>query len=181
MAREIRPDAAALCVQFALRKLLKPFAWAQCPMESRAAELQPPVTFIYGENDWMDPSAGERICKMLRAAAPAAAGSSAIDSAGIPAVPEVSASAGRTPGGSYRNKVLYIDDASHFPFMEKPDVFNEMLLDVAGYCLPGAAAAQGQRVGAAAAGTAGAHHGVVVDESGEGVTLDALETAFVDT
>lgn len=164
--------ATLVCVQFALRKLLKPFAWAHCPMENRAAALHPPVTFIYGENDWMDPAAGERICKTLGAAAPAAGG----DGAGIPAAPGASAA-----GGAYRNKVLYISDTSHFPFMEKPDVFNEMLLDVAGYCLPGAAAAQAQRAGAAAAGAAGGHHGVIVDESSEGVSLDALEAAFVDT
>lgn len=166
--------------EFALRKLLKPFAWAQYAMERRTSELRPPVTFIYGENDWMDPAAGERICKHLQAAAPDSGSAGGSGSAGIPAVsaqPAASAPAGgrEAHGGAYRNRVLYIDDTSHFPFMEKPEVFNGMLLDVVGHCLPGGGAGSG-----AASAAGAAHHGVVADESNQGVTVDALEATFVD-
>lgn len=146
-------------------------------MEDRAADLEAPVTFIYGENDWMDPSAGERICKMLQAAAPVATES------GIPAIPgRGSAAAPHTAGagGRYRNRVLYVADTSHFPFMEKPDVFNELLADVVGHCLTRGAGAGTGTAGAEAAADVG-HHGVVVDESDAGVTVEALEAAFVDS
>lgn len=170
-------------MQFALRKLLKPFAWAQSALEARFSALRPPVTFIYGENDWMDPAAGERICKRLQATAAGGAPSDGggSGSAGIPAVMDAqgrgnSGHRGSGDGGAYRNKVLYIEDTSHFPFMEKPDEFNGMLLDVVGHCLRAPEAESG------AAGAAGAvaHHGVIVDESNQGVTVDALEAAFVD-
>lgn len=32
-----------------------PGAWAHAPLEKRLHELQVPVTFIYGETDWMRP------------------------------------------------------------------------------------------------------------------------------
>ena len=53
-------------VQFALPLLLKPFAWAIAPMENRLDALKPPLTFIYGDQDWMDPEAANRICERLK-------------------------------------------------------------------------------------------------------------------
>ena len=34
--------------EFALRHLLEPFAWPRAPLEERMAELDVPITFIYG-------------------------------------------------------------------------------------------------------------------------------------
>ena len=141
-------------MQFALRKLLKPFAWAQAPLEHRIAGLKPPVTFIYGANDWMDPDAAHRICKTL-AAQPGASGA-----AGVP----------------HNREVHFIEDTGHFAFLERPAAFNELLLDVVRHCLPAddAAAVAGKPQ------PSGEHHGVPVDESDGGVSLGAIEAAFVD-
>ena len=68
--------------------------------------LQPPITFIYGEHDWMDPAAGKRICKRLAAR---------------PKQP---------PAVKHQNEVYFIADTGHFPFLEKPRLFDELLLNV---------------------------------------------------
>lgn len=143
-------------LQFALRKLLKPFAWAHAPLEHRVAELKPPVTFIYGENDWMDPDAAQRICDTL-STQPTASG----NGADVP----------------HNRKVLFIEDTGHFAFLERPEEFNELLLEVVRHCLPeGDAAAAGGKARAS-----GEHHGAPLDESDQGVSLGAIEAAFVDT
>ena len=65
-----------------------------------------------GTNDWMDSAAALRICDTLRAQeAPAA------------------------QGVKHANEVLYVQNAGHFPFLEKPSAFDAVLLDVLAWCL----------------------------------------------
>lgn len=40
--------------EFALGTIMRPGAWAKEPLHARLRDLQMPVTFIYGQNDWMD-------------------------------------------------------------------------------------------------------------------------------
>ncbi|KAL2916912.1 hypothetical protein HK105_203691 [Polyrhizophydium stewartii] len=40
--------------EFALAHLLAPGAWAYSPLHDRLKQLRMPVTFIYGDHDWMD-------------------------------------------------------------------------------------------------------------------------------
>ena len=49
--------------EHALRYLLAPGAWAHVPLQSRMDELDIPLTFIYGQKDWMNWKAGDSICK----------------------------------------------------------------------------------------------------------------------
>lgn len=51
-------NAFASCLQ-------APGAWAHAPLLERLAELKVPVTFIYGESDWMNPAAGQAVAQKL--------------------------------------------------------------------------------------------------------------------
>lgn len=52
--------------EYALPKLLAPGAWAREPLLPALAALRAPVTFIYGERDWMDWRAGEAAAAHVR-------------------------------------------------------------------------------------------------------------------
>ena len=45
--------------------LQAPGAWAHAPLQERLAELKVPITFIYGEHDWMQPAAGQALADKL--------------------------------------------------------------------------------------------------------------------
>lgn len=51
--------------EYALRHILAPGAWAHAPLAERLQELKVPVTFIYGEHDWMNPAAGAAVAQQL--------------------------------------------------------------------------------------------------------------------
>lgn len=40
--------------EYALGTLMRPGAWAKLPLHDRLPDLSMPVTFVYGEDDWMD-------------------------------------------------------------------------------------------------------------------------------
>lgn len=98
-------------VQFALRHILEPIAWAKAPFEDRATSLKVPLTFIYGENDWMDPEAGKRICKAL----------AAIHTKRNGTAPRLRPK---------QNECLVIEHSGHHTYMESPEEFNEILLEI---------------------------------------------------
>lgn len=54
--------------EYCLAHLLLPGAWARLPIATRAADLRKelPVSFIYGESDWMDVEAGRDVVRRLR-------------------------------------------------------------------------------------------------------------------
>ena len=64
---------------------------------------QVPVTFIYGEGDWMDPKGGARVCKEIR------------EERGQ-----------LTPADL---QVTSIPQAGHYPFLDQPDLFMKALLE----------------------------------------------------
>lgn len=52
--------------EFALKHILEPFGWPREALEGRLEALgSTPVTFVYGQHDWMDPKHGVRVCKQL--------------------------------------------------------------------------------------------------------------------
>ncbi|BDA50675.1 (Lyso)-N-acylphosphatidylethanolamine lipase [Coccomyxa sp. Obi] len=51
--------------EHALRHLLAPFARAKHPLEGRLQHIKVPVTFIYGDADWMEPAAGQRVARAV--------------------------------------------------------------------------------------------------------------------
>ncbi|KAL3155811.1 hypothetical protein ABBQ32_012824 [Trebouxia sp. C0010 RCD-2024] len=89
--------------EHALRHILKPFAWAHNPLEPQLQHLKVPVTFIYGESDWMDPKGGARVCKEIR------------EERGQ-----------LTPADLL---VTSIPHAGHYPFLDQPELFMKALLE----------------------------------------------------
>eukprot|EP00899_Mesostigma_viride_P009186 jgi/Mesvir1/18269/Mv09538-RA.1 len=55
------PASAELC----LNKIFHPGAYARRPLFERLRELKVPTSFIYGENDWMNPRAGMEVAKTM--------------------------------------------------------------------------------------------------------------------
>ena len=134
-------------------------------MEHRIAGLKPPVTFIYGSNDWMDPAAAERMCKTLQQEQDASGRSNGQH-----------AHNGKSVIATHRNEVLFVADAGHFVFMEQPAAFDEMLLDVLAHLLP-------ERHASRLAGKQKSveYHGVPVDEGSKGVSAHDIEAAFIES
>lgn len=110
--------------EFALRHLLAPFAWPHAAIEDRAHLLGSiPITFIYGEQDWMDSRWGERLAKALRAT--------------------------REPAFEADLQVLKTPNAGHYPFMDQPGIFLKQVAQACASYLP--AAARERMLSAAAA------------------------------
>jgi pimeloyl-ACP methyl ester carboxylesterase len=172
--RRVLQHARIHATQFALRHLLKPFAWAHEPLEHRMEELRVPLTFIYGENDWMDPAAAHRVtARLTQARSNRMNGSSGTDSCGPKgsqtgssvangAGPDESHVGSNDASGAGPNdlQVLLMEGAGHFPFLEQPLRFNAYVLETLQHCLDVRVGAQHDEV---------QYHGAVVDESNEGV------------
>jgi pimeloyl-ACP methyl ester carboxylesterase len=60
-----RTSSSAQVALLLLLLLQAPGAWAHAPLQERLAELKVPVTFIYGEHDWMQPAAGKALADKL--------------------------------------------------------------------------------------------------------------------
>ncbi|KAF7776347.1 hypothetical protein Agabi119p4_4740 [Agaricus bisporus var. burnettii] len=54
--------------EYCISHLLQPGAHAHMPLVDRIGELKIPITFIYGDNDWMDPEGGVQSVEKLRQA-----------------------------------------------------------------------------------------------------------------
>ncbi|KAL0083007.1 Alpha/Beta hydrolase protein [Phycomyces blakesleeanus] len=52
--------------EYALAAVLAPGAYARKPLFHRLANLQMPVVFIYGEHDWMDYKAANRVAEIMK-------------------------------------------------------------------------------------------------------------------
>eukprot|EP00879_Flechtneria_rotunda_P006913 GHRR01007260.1.p1 GENE.GHRR01007260.1~~GHRR01007260.1.p1 ORF type:complete len:413 (+),score=123.85 GHRR01007260.1:218-1456(+) len=87
--------------EYALRHILAPGAWAHAPLEDRLSELKVPVTFIYGEHDWMNPAAGVAAANKLDQLRPRKVSSDHV--------------------------VEVVPDSGHFVFLEQPQRFNAAL------------------------------------------------------
>jgi pimeloyl-ACP methyl ester carboxylesterase len=123
--------------EHALSHLLAPFAWGRHPLSGRLHEVGVPVSLIYGERDWMDPSAGVKAA----AAAKEALGRG-YPRPGVPAEADLA--------------VAILPSAGHYAFLDAPAAFAAAIAAQASYLLPPAAAAA---LRAAAADAAAARHG----------------------
>ncbi|KAK9840870.1 hypothetical protein WJX74_005899 [Apatococcus lobatus] len=103
--------------EFALRHLLGPFAWARNALETRLHELKVPVSFIYGEHDWMDPRKGQKACR------------------------DVVERRGRLSPDDLQ--VTVVPKAGHYPFLDQPQVFMKALLQQTQRQQPSKAAQEG--------------------------------------
>lgn len=89
--------------EFALRHLLEPFAWARQPIGPRLHQLRVPLSFIYGDSDWMRPAAGREAAEAARERRGAA-----------------------TPTDL---TVRVIPGAGHFCFIDQPEAFHAALAE----------------------------------------------------
>ena len=127
--------------EHALSHLLAPFAWGRSPLSGRLHEGKlgtVPTTLIYGERDWMDPTAGQRAA----AAAKAALGTDGFPRRGAPKEVDLA--------------VAVLPQAGHYAFLDAPGAFAAAVAAQTSYLLPKAAAAA---LEAAAAEAAAAKHG----------------------
>ncbi|KAF8579332.1 alpha/beta-hydrolase [Ramaria rubella] len=68
--------------EYCISHILAPGAHARMPLVDRVAPLKIPVTFVYGEHDWMDPEGGVKAVEKLRAAGNADARTCIVPGAG---------------------------------------------------------------------------------------------------
>jgi abhydrolase domain-containing protein 5 len=104
--------------EFALNKILEPFAYPRAPLENRMHELKVPVTFIYGSNDWMDPKAAARVCASLENETTRVATN------------------GQNVLTAQDRKVLFTPNAGHYPYIDQPGAFIENLIEACEDYLP---------------------------------------------
>lgn len=68
--------------EFCISHILKPGAYARLPLIDRVDKLKIPVTFLYGDNDWMDLDGGRDAVKVLEKAGNAAGSFHVVPQAG---------------------------------------------------------------------------------------------------
>jgi pimeloyl-ACP methyl ester carboxylesterase len=106
--------------EFALKHLLAPLAWAKVPLEDRLLDLKVPVTFIYGDEDWMRPEPAQRALDKLRKIR--------------------QGSKGEGKGEGDKGGKLVASDLSivktpssgHWPFIDQPSVFLQQVAEACG-------------------------------------------------
>lgn len=114
--------------EHALSHLLAPFAWPRSPLEEEFARLKIPVSFVYGERDWIDPNGGRRALEVYDGAAEGGAVEAA-RLASRPPAPSAPSSSGAPEayrgfselGGDAR--LLAVHRAGHYPFIDNPRGF----------------------------------------------------------
>lgn len=84
--------------EYCISHILAPYAHARMPLVDRIAALKLPITFIYGEHDWMDPQGGLQSLENLRKA------------------------------GNHRSRMYNIPYAGHHVYLDNPTAVNELLV-----------------------------------------------------
>ncbi|CCM02816.1 uncharacterized protein FIBRA_04928 [Fibroporia radiculosa] len=84
--------------EYCVSHLLAPGAHARRPLVDRIAALKVPITFIYGEHDWMDPDGGAQSVENLRKA------------------------------GNGNGKMYMIPHAGHHVYLDNPKAVNDLLI-----------------------------------------------------
>ncbi|KAH7107926.1 alpha/beta-hydrolase [Auriculariales sp. MPI-PUGE-AT-0066] len=84
--------------EYCISHLLAPGAHARRPMVDRIDKLKIPVTFVYGDHDWMDVKGGEESVRRLKAA------------------------------GNQHARTVLIPDAGHHVYLDNPSAVNQLLV-----------------------------------------------------
>jgi len=84
--------------EYCVSHILAPGAHARMPLVDRIAALKIPVTFMYGDHDWMDPEGGVKSIDNLRAA------------------------------GNNQGKMYVIPHAGHHLYLDNSKAVNKLLL-----------------------------------------------------
>ncbi|GBE79399.1 alpha/beta-hydrolase [Sparassis latifolia] len=84
--------------EYCISHLLAPGAHARLPLVDRIAALKIPITFVYGEHDWMDPEGGTEAVENLRQA------------------------------GNGQGKMYIVPHAGHHVYLDNPKAVNDLLV-----------------------------------------------------
>ncbi|KZV83690.1 alpha/beta-hydrolase [Exidia glandulosa HHB12029] len=84
--------------EYCISHILAPGAYARRPMVDRISVLNVPITFVYGDHDWMDPMGGTESVKALKAA------------------------------GNRDAKMYIIPNAGHHVYLDNPKAVNDLIV-----------------------------------------------------
>ncbi|KAI6164956.1 Alpha/Beta hydrolase protein [Pisolithus thermaeus] len=84
--------------EYCISHILAPFAHARMPLVDRISALKMPITFVYGEHDWMDPVGGLQSLQQLREA------------------------------GNHFGRMFVIPSAGHHLYLENPRAVDDLLI-----------------------------------------------------
>ncbi|KAF8607641.1 alpha/beta-hydrolase [Ceratobasidium sp. AG-I] len=84
--------------EYCISHLLAPGAHARMPLVDRVKDIRVPVTFVYGDHDWMDPEGGRASIKELKQA------------------------------GNFSSKMYIIQGAGHHVYMDNVKAVNNLLV-----------------------------------------------------
>ncbi|KIJ19997.1 hypothetical protein PAXINDRAFT_166174 [Paxillus involutus ATCC 200175] len=85
--------------EYCISHILAPYAHARMPLVDRIPALKIPITFAYGEHDWMDPVGGLQSVEKLRLA------------------------------GNENGRMFAIPNAGHHLYLDNPDAVNDLLIN----------------------------------------------------
>ncbi|KAH7887994.1 Alpha/Beta hydrolase protein [Phlebopus sp. FC_14] len=85
--------------EYCISHILAPYAFARMPLVDRIAALKIPITFVYGEHDWMDPVGGLQSLEELRKA------------------------------GNHKGRMFAVPNAGHHVYLDNPSAVNELLVE----------------------------------------------------
>jgi len=84
--------------EYCISHILAPGAHARMPLVDRIAALNIPITFVYGDQDWMDSEGGRESVERLRQA------------------------------GNGQGKMYVINQAGHHVYLDNPKAVNDLLV-----------------------------------------------------
>ncbi|KAF8559084.1 alpha/beta-hydrolase [Imleria badia] len=85
--------------EYCISHILAPYAYAHMPLVDRVPALKIPVTFVYGEHDWMDPVGGLQSLENLRLA------------------------------GNENGRMFVVPNAGHHVYLDNPTATNDLLIE----------------------------------------------------
>ncbi|KAF9221944.1 alpha/beta-hydrolase [Gyrodon lividus] len=85
--------------EYCISHILAPYAYARKPLVDRIPALKIPITFLYGEHDWMDPVGGLQSVEKLRRA------------------------------GNVNGRMFAIPNAGHHLYLDNPAAVNDLLIE----------------------------------------------------
>ncbi|KAF5370149.1 hypothetical protein D9758_001286 [Tetrapyrgos nigripes] len=84
--------------EYCISHILAPGAHARMPIVDRIASLKIPVTFVYGDHDWMDPEGGSQSVEILRQA------------------------------GNGQGRMYIVNNAGHHVYLDNPKHVNDLIV-----------------------------------------------------
>lgn len=85
--------------EYCISHILAPFAIAHMPLSRRVSALKIPITFAYGDNDWMDPAGGLQALDTLQRS------------------------------GNHQGRMFVVPSAGHHLYLDNAEAVNDLLIE----------------------------------------------------